>query len=174
VTVAAFPHRAVLATVVFSLAGLGGLLFAPSQWPAKAPNALFYAVLVFNTFFSVRFFDSLPPRDRDERLIDAVLTILYVALGAAIGSLAVFAALSTLLFAAAVAKYALLQPVMPGRRGLLRRKMRIDAVGGLLCVLSLAGSLLGAPLPSAWLQAVLFAAANVYLLAIDPMYVDRP
>jgi hypothetical protein len=164
--------REITATIVFSLAGLAGLAFAPHVWTAKAPNALFYAVLVVNTYFSVRFFDALPPKERDERVIDGVLAVLYVALAAAIGAPVLFAAIATLLFVAAVAKYWLLLPVMP-RPALLRRKMAIDATGGVLCVATLAGTLLSGPLASAWVQAIVFAIANVYLLAIRPMYVDR-
>jgi hypothetical protein len=170
-TNAGFPIRAVGATALFALAGIAGFFFAPAPWTAKAPNAVFYAVLVLNTFFSVRFFDALPPHPRDERAIDGLLAILYLALAAAIGTPLVFALISTLLFAAAVAKYVLLMPIMT-RQDILRRKIRIDALGLVLCAATLAGTLVSDPLWSAWAAAALFALANVYLLAISPMYAD--
>ena len=167
------PFRAIGATIAFAVAGLAGLLLSPQPWAAKAPNAVFYAVLVLNTFFSIRFFDTLPPRDRDERIIDAVLAVVYVVLAAAIGALQWFALLATLLFAAAVAKYVLLLPVMD-RRTLLMRKIRIDALGLALCAATALATALWDPLLSAWGQAILFALANVYFLAVNPMYVDIP
>jgi hypothetical protein len=171
VTGLVLPFRALAAAVGFGLAGLLGFLFAPQPWAAKAPNAIFYAVLVLNTFYSVRFFDALPPPDRDERIIDGVLTVLYVALAATIGALVLFATVATLLFLAAVAKYVLLLRVMD-RSDILRRKILIDGLGVALCAAALVASLLFDPLWTAWAAALLFAAANVYLLAIRPMYVD--
>jgi hypothetical protein len=163
--------RASIATAAFSAAGAVALVLLPGPLAAKAPNAFFYAVLVLNTFLSIRFFDGLPPRERDERIIDAVLAVLYVSLAVTIGNPAWFAAVSTMLFAAAVAKYWLLLPVMP-RPKLLRRKMRIDALGALLGALTLIASLLADALAAAWAQAILFAAANFYFLMVRPMYAD--
>ena len=45
-----FPLRALAATVGFTVVGLLGLLLVPAPWTTKAPNAIFYAVLVLNTF----------------------------------------------------------------------------------------------------------------------------
>jgi hypothetical protein len=98
--------------------------------------------------------------------------VLYIGLAATIGTLVPFAAVATLLFAAAVAKYVLLLRVVD-RRDILRRKILIDGLGLALCLATLIASLLFDPLWSAWTEALVFAAANVYLLAISPMYVDR-
>jgi hypothetical protein len=165
------PLRAIGATIAFTVAGLAGLLLAPQPWAAKAPNAAFYAVLVVNTFFSVRFFDALPPQGRDERVIDAILAITYLALAATMGGQFWFGLASTSLFAAAVAKYVLLLRVMD-RRAVLVRKIKIDALGVVLCATATAGALLWDRLATAWAQTIVFAIANVYLLAVNPMYVD--
>jgi hypothetical protein len=161
--------RAAAATALFALAGLLGLAFSPHPWPARLPNALFYAVLVANTFFSVRFFAALPPADRDERLIDGLLVVAYCGLAAAIGAPAVFALVSTAVFALAIAKYALLFGVVP-RADILRGKIAIDAMGLALCAATTVAAALGPPLWAAWVQAAVFAAANVYLLLVRPMY----
>jgi hypothetical protein len=171
VTGLVFPFRALAAALGFAVVGLLGFLFVPQPWAAKAPNAVFYAVLVLNTFYSVRFFDALPPQDRDERIIDGALSLLYVALAATIGASLLFAAVGALLFVAAVAKYVLLLRVMD-RHDILRRKILIDGLGLALCLATLIGGALFDPLWSAWAQAVVFAAANVYLLAVRPMYSD--
>jgi hypothetical protein len=160
--------RETVATVVFTLAGIAGLWFSDATL-ARLPNALFYAVLVLNTYFSVRFFTRLPPVDRDERLIDAILVAAYVVLAFSIGSPVRFAAVSMALFAAATAKYALLRGTLE-RTDILDRKITIDLLGLALCAATLLGAILGFPLASAWLQAGVFAAANVYLLAVRPMY----
>ncbi len=166
---ALIARREIGATVLFALAGLVGLVISPAPWAARLPNALFYAVLVVNTYYSVRFFDSLPPADRDERVVDGALAVVYVLLSLAIGSHAWFALASTLLFAIAIVKYALLTRVMD-RRDILNRKMAIDATGLVLCAATLAGTFAGYSLASAWVQAIVFILANVYLLAIRPMY----
>jgi hypothetical protein len=166
-----FPFRALAATLAFAIAGLLGFVFAPQPWELRAPNTVFYAVLVLNTFYSIRFFDALPPQNRDERVIDAVLAVLYLALAAAIGWPVAFAVVATLLFAAATAKYVLLLPVMD-RHDILTRKILIDGLGLLMCLAALAGTLLADPLWSAWGAAIVFALANVYLLRIRPMYAD--
>jgi hypothetical protein len=171
VTGLAFPFRALAAASGFALAGILGFLLVPAPWAAKAPNAIFYAVLVLNTLYSVRFFEALPPQDRDERVIDAILTLLYVALAATIGLPVLFAAVSSALFVAAVGKYVLLLRVMD-RRDILIRKIAIDGAGVALCAATLIGTLWFNPLWSAWAQALIFAAANVYLLAVRPMYAD--
>jgi hypothetical protein len=162
-------EREVLATALFGTAGIAGLLLSNAEWSARAPTALFYAVLVVNTWFSVRFFSRLPPIDRDESAIDGLLTILYVGLAFAIGRNVPFLAVATVLFFAAVSKYALLLRIMDLPRT-LKRKMAIDALGGLLCLVALVGALLGYEVESTWALALVFLAANVFLLLVQPMY----
>ena len=162
-------RRETAAATLFSVAGIIGTLISAHAWSARLPTALFYAVLVVNTYFSIRFFSLPPPGRRDQTVIDGVLLALYVILAFSIGSILVFSLVSTLLFAAAVLKYALLLGVMD-RREILTRKIAIDGLGLLLCAAAFAGSYLGYPLASAWLQALLFGLANIYLLAVRPMY----
>jgi hypothetical protein len=169
VTPAAAFARAAAATALFTLAGLLGTLLSPHPWPARLPNVLFYAVLVANTFFSIRFFAALPPADRDERLIDGLLVIAYCGLAAVIGAWTAFAIVSTLLFALAIAKYALLFGVVQ-RRNILRTKIAIDAAGLALCGATAVAAVVASPFWAAWIQAGVFAAANVYLLLVRPMY----
>jgi hypothetical protein len=161
--------KAVLATGFFTAAGIAGLFLSGASWEERAPTALVYAVLVVNTWFSVRFFSRLPPIDRNELAIDGLLTVLYVALAFAIGRIIPFIAIATVLFFVAVGKYALLLPVLNLPRT-LRRKMFIDALGGLLSLSALIGALLGYELKSAWAFALIFLVANGFLLLVQPMY----
>jgi hypothetical protein len=164
-------RKEVQATMLFAAAGLAGLIIAPRDWPAVAATGLFYVALLINTYYSICFFGLLPPKDRDERVIDGALVVTYLALGLSIGRIVLFTSATTALFVIAIAKYVLLVPIV-ARRDILRRKIAIDGLGLLLCGLSFAGALAGHPLESAWLQAILFGVANVYLLLVRPMYVD--
>ena len=161
------------ATLIFSIAGLIGAWISDADWSVRLPTAMFYAVLVLNTFYSVRFFSLLPPLNRDERVIDGVLAIIYIVLAFSIGSVVLFSFVSMMLFAAATTKYILLLGIVE-RTDILRRKIAIDTLGLALCTATFAGAILGYPLASAWLQAGIFVVANVYLLAIRPMYALGP
>jgi hypothetical protein len=161
--------KEILATGLFAAAGIVGLFLSEADWAARAPTALFYAVLVVNTWFSVRFFSRLPPIDRDEALIDGFLTVLYVGLAFAIGRNIPFIAIATVMFFAAVSKYALLLRIMDLPRTLWR-KMAIDSLGGLLCLVALIGALSGYEIESTWALALVFLVANVFLLLVQPMY----
>jgi hypothetical protein len=163
-------RKEVTATALFGAAGLAGFVIAPRDPSAVTATGLFYIALLVNTYFSIWFFGLLPPKDRDERLIDGALVVTYLALGLSIGRIVLFTSASTALFVIAIAKYVLLMPIV-ARRDILRRKIVIDGLGLLLCGLAFAGALAGYPLESAWLQAILFGVANVYLLLIRPMYV---
>lgn len=163
-------RKEVTATTLFTVAGIGGLVVAPHDWPAVVATGLFYVSLLSNTYYSIRFFGLLPPKDRDERVIDGALVLTYVALGLSLGRIIPFTAASTVLFVIAIAKYVLLMPIV-ARRDILRRKIAIDGLGLLLCGMAFTGALAGYPLESAWLQAILFGIANIYLLFVRPMYV---
>lgn len=159
------------ATLLFVAAGIVGAIMSPDAGAAAVAvaNGLFYAVLVVNTYFSIRFFTSLPPEGRDERVVDGVLVVIYVILGLSIGRVVLFTFASLVLFAVAMLKYQLMKK-MGVNRDILDRKIVIDTCGLLLCSLAFLGAWLGYPVEAAWTQAIVFALANVYLLAIRPMY----
>ncbi len=161
--------REVVATILFTAAGIVGLVLSPADWPTVLPGAIFYAVLVVNTWFSIRFFSNLPPIERDESVIDGILTVLYIALAFALGRTLQFISIATLLFAFAVPKYALLLRLIDFPLT-LKRKMVFDTLGTLLCVAALIGMLVGFPMESLWALAIIFALANLILLTVWPMY----
>lgn len=161
--------KEIVATILFTAAGIIGFLLSPADWPTILPGAIFYAVLVVNTWFSIRFFSNLPPVERDESVIDGILTVLYVALAFALGRTIPFIAIAVVLFAFAVPKYALLLRLIDFPHT-LRRKMVFDTLGTLLCVAALIGALAGYPLESLWALAIVFTIANLILLTVWPMY----
>lgn len=161
--------KAWLATSVFALAGIVSVLFYAIVSPFLLPHALIYAVLVFNTFFSIRFWSALQPKDIRQLFVDAVLVITYLTLAFSMGEPFYFALAALCLFIAAPLKYVL----MLGRTShgeLVERKMLIDFLGTLACAALVAGLFLGDALGVTWLFAIGFTLANIYLLFIRPMY----
>lgn len=158
-----------IATIAFSLAGIVSVLFYSLVSPFLLPHFIIYAVLVANTFYSIRFWSALQPQDSRQFLIDAVLIAAYLALAFSMGEPTYFAFAAFALFALATFKYVL----MRGRtsyEAVVERKIRIDALGALACVILIIGMLLGVALEATWLFTIGFTLANVYLLLIKPMY----
>src|SRR3989344_8281373 len=157
------------ATIAFSIAGTISALFYSTVSPFLLPHFIIYAVLVVNTYFSIRFWSALQPQDSRQLLIDAVLVAAYLTLAFSMGEPTYFPLALAALFVLATFKYVL----MRGRTSygaVVERKIRIDALGALSCAVLISGMLLGYALEATWLFAIGFAIANVYLLFIRPMY----
>jgi len=161
--------KAWLATGAFALAGAVSFFVVAPISPYLLPHLIFYAVLVVNTFFSIRFFPRIAPENASQVAIDAVLVFLYLALAASIGRPVQFAFFALCLFIAASTKYPLLLLVIP-QTNVLKRKILIDLMGTAACAVVLGATILGYAFGAAWAAAIGFTLANVYLLLIRPMY----
>lgn len=161
--------KAVLVTAVFVAVALWALVYRAPSHPALAPQLLFYAVLVVNTFLSVRFYSKIQPENISQAIVDFVLVVTYLALALSLGRPVEFALAAFVLFAVAPVKYLLMRGLIP-YDALLRRKILIDISGTVFCAAVFAGTVAGYPLESAWVLGVGFALANVYHLIIHPMY----
>ncbi len=157
------------ATIAFSLAGIIAILFYALVSPVLLPHVIFYAVLVVNTFFSIRFFSRIAPENKSQFAIDTVLVLLYLALAFSMGNPFTFAFFALCLFIAASTKSPLLLLVIP-QTNVLKRKILIDLMGTAACAAILGASIIGYPLEAAGAAAIGFTLANVYLLLINPMY----
>lgn len=162
-------HRAAVATLLFAAAGLCSMLFQGGTSVYRLPHVIFYAVLTLNTYYSIRFYSAFTPNSLFQGGIDFLLVVAYIALALSIGQPLAFSLCALLVFMLAPAKYAHMLGRTP-HDGTLRRKIRIDLLGTLLCSGAVALTLYGLPLPAAWLLAGLFTIANVYLLWVRPMY----
>src|SRR3989344_7855151 len=151
------------ATIAFSLAGIIAVLFYASVSLVLLPHVIFYAVLVVNTFFSIRFFSRIAPENKSQMTIDTVLSLLYLALAFSMGKPVSFAFFALCLFIAASTKYPLLLLVIP-QTGVLKRKILIDLMGTATCAAILGATIMGYAFESAWIAALGFTLANVYLL----------
>lgn len=156
-------------TIGFALVGIFAFFFLAPDTHIVWPDTLFYAVIVFNTFFSVRLFARVTPPSFWQTIVDSTLVLSYVALALAIGREWAFPFFALCIFIAAVAKYTLMLRIVPHEK-LLKRKITIDILGVALCTVTLGIALTGWILTSAWFLAAVFTLSNVYLLLIRPMY----
>lgn len=163
-------RRAAAVTALFAFAGIVSASRGVREWAVSTPLALNYAILLVNTYCSVRCFGAItPPGLEDQRVIDGVLVAIYLALAASLADTVHFAATAAVLFAVATLKYAALM----GRIGaieLLARKVRIDTVGTLAAVLALVAALGGHAGAAAWFLLATNVVGNVYVLRWRPLY----
>lgn len=161
--------KALLVSLFFTLVGVVGYVYLAPHTRELVPHIIFYGVLVVNTFFSVRLYSQIQPLTLSQLVIDGILVITYVAVGLSLGRVMEFAIAALVLFAVAPLKYALMLGHIP-HAALLRRKVRIDLCGTASCLVLLIATMFGYTLVAAWLFALGFAGANIYLLIIRPMY----
>ena len=160
--------RAVIACVFFAAVGMWALhINQPSD--IELLLAGYYAVLILNTFFSIRTISAFTPNNAIQMLFDTVLVLTYCALAFSLGSVAQFSAVSLFLFIFADGKYAHLRRLVAHKQ-FLWHKMQMNALGAALSLGALITAALGYPLSAAWFLFVAYALANVYLLGINPMY----
>ncbi|MBI5469938.1 hypothetical protein HY968_01260 [Candidatus Kaiserbacteria bacterium] len=160
--------RAWIAVAAFSLAGVLDLYFLAPSSQVVAPQAIFYALLVGNTYFSIRFFAPLIVISWKQITVDCVLVVLYIVLALSLGYSLLFPLVATMLFLLATVKYAI---ELSGslHADVFGRKMRIDMLAAALCAASFFMAF-AYPQVSAWTLTGIFSAANVYLLFMSPMY----
>jgi hypothetical protein len=155
--------------VIFFFAGLW-MTHTSSQFSVQA--AIFHAILLLNTYFSIKCFGRLTPlRASWQGTVDMILVLIYAILPFCFGFASLYILLLILLFSVAAMKYALLIGFISDTV-LLRRKIIID-VSGVLWNFSvfLIGSLGLLPIDFLlWMWVGVFAVMNIYLLKIKPMY----
>jgi len=163
-------RRALFATALFTAAGIIAWPLFVYDWHISLPLAIFYALLVVNAYPSVRLFSSIVPQeDGKHALADIILAVSYLCIAASIGQPQQFAICTLVMFMIAAAKYTLMLYDIPHPH-LLQRKIRADLLGALLCAGILAFMNLGFVYYAAWGMTALFAVANIYVLAVKPLY----
>lgn len=162
--------KAWLASLLFGAIGLWTLFAHAPLSSVLLPEAIFFAVLVLNTFYSIRLYAAIQPDDLAQAIVDVILVVTYLWLALSLGTHLTYFLAATILFIVATPKYMLMRGKIP-YDALLRRKVKIDTSGIALCALSLALAYFGHSFAAAWLLAIAFAIANAYLLLIRPMYV---
>ncbi|MGB8815653.1 MAG: glycosyltransferase family 2 protein [Minisyncoccia bacterium] len=162
--------KAWVTSLFFALAFIITLVFESFDWQKAIPLAIFYAVFVFNTFFSIRCFSRIiPPYSFVQGIIDFILASLYIAVAINIDSPAYFIFFTLLIFAISSLKYTLLFGNI-GYDSILKRKILIDMIGVCGCTLVIGGILIGYVRTSIWAWLVVFVIANIILFYFWPFY----
>ncbi len=160
-------RKAAGACVLFAAFGAAGWLWTEPD-AGSLPLLGYYAVLVINTFFSIRALASITPRNTPQTLFDAALVCTYAALAFSFSSTILFLAISALLFMLSIAKYTHLNRLVSYPE-LLRRKITLNALAALLSGVMLAVAFTGYPDAATWALFVSFALPSIFLQII-PVY----
>ena len=161
-------HKAKAVTINFVLASIVlGLATSHHPWLFLI---IFHGILITNTYFSIyRFALITPPKDIIQKVSDLSLAALYLVLACLFDRPVEYTLVTTEIFFLALLKWFHLVH-LPGWTPLMIRKIQIDSLGFLACLLAFLGIWLGyAPLTLIlWVSA--FGIANIYLLIFKPMY----
>jgi hypothetical protein len=164
--------RAIGGTLIFVAFGILGAILARHNFAIAWPAMLFYAMLVWNDYYSIKHFSKIiPPGKASQVIIDIVLLILHFVSILFFGNPFLFTIAMTVLFILAVLKYAGDLPSVKNSRALFR-KVKIDALGALISALALAGMFMGYPWQSTIVWTGIFVCASVYVIIINPLYQD--
>ncbi len=156
-----------VAAVVFTA------VFAP-RTAVLAPQLLLHALVLLNTFPSIRIFATIQdPRDRAQRSTDVGLGLLYLGMTLTLGQAMWYPLLVMAMFALATLKYALLLGNVPHPR-LLRHKIAVDIAGTLAAAVALGCTAAGYAEAAQWTWALLFAAAQLDVFLLRPLYAYHP
>ncbi len=162
-------NRALAVTAVFGVIAVISLS-SVVDWGKSWPLVLFYGTILLNTYFSVRSFASITPKEHlGQQIIDAVLVLCLFLMVMNFNSVLNFIIWTTLLFIVATLKYIFLAR-LAGYSKLIYMKIRIDALGILFCFLALIGALWGYGRQVSVIWAITFVLANIYVLKLNPHY----
>jgi hypothetical protein len=165
-------NRASGATLIFAAFGVVGIIIAWHNLAIAWPPMLFYAMLVWNDYYSIKHFSTIiPPNKISQVFIDIILVILHFISIFFFGNPFLFTIAMIVLFILAVLKYAGDLPSVKNSRALFR-KVKIDALGALISALALAGMFMGYPWQSTIIWTGIFVCASVYVIIINPLYQD--
>jgi hypothetical protein len=166
-------HRAIWATVGFSLWSVLVVIVRPPSWRVAWPLVVFHILLLVNTFFSIRAFATLIPSTAGQWAFDIALGLCMVFAPLTFNYPIHFAFLVLLLFILATYKYVLAIP-LTGLPEMLYRKIVIDLLGVVGTFAAVVAMWQGFVFPAAVLGATAFVAGNVYVLWLKPLYRMTP
>ena len=167
-------RKAFIVSIFFLVVGIGAFWWTLDHnsvaLSVTLPLFIFYLTIVVNTFFSIRLFAAITPKENlAQKICDAMLVLLYIAMALSMGNALHFVFFDVLLFVVATAKYIFLAQIVHYPK-LFRRKIWVDVSGIILGLLILAGISAGFALQSAWVFASIFVIANILLFFVWPLY----
>lgn len=158
--------------VVLTLALIASWILTKPVPLIAIPLSIFYALLVFNTYFSVKFFARIIRPSFPQSIMDCLLIILYLLMAWNIGNSLLFGITLTVFFTLATLKYVQLMGIL-GKARLLRRKIAADCMGIFLGPALVLGIIYGHEIASLWILVIIFGLANIWTLRISPLYRSR-
>lgn len=163
-------HRTVLSTTLLGVFGLAGIILFVRDWTVSLSLVLMYAALVYDTFFSIRYFSSVTsPADRVQQVFDLVLIICYAAIAWNFAHPLGFMYGLSIMFAVASLKYVVLRRRI-GPSEILRRKINIDVIGVVAFSAATIPMLYGWIWQVSWALLLLYCIVNVQILWRNPLY----
>ena len=161
--------KATLASLAFFAIFVWAAKYIVVDWELSLPLAIFYVILILNTYFSVKLFSGITPKDNIlQNIIDIILGTFYVLMLLNLNSPVSFYFLTLALFIFACMKYTFLLGVID-YPALLKRKIFVDLLGVLGCVIILALAVFNYSF-AGWLFAGGFFIANIFVLWLWPIY----
>jgi hypothetical protein len=157
---------------MFTAFGLFGIVRSFGDLNNAWPLILFYGLLLWNDYYSIRHFSKIiSPRRVSQVVIDTILVLLHFASVLFFGSPWNFTLIMTILFIVAILKYSWELPAVTNSRALYR-KIKIDSLGAFVSAGALGGITLGYPWRSMLVWTAIFAGASIYVILINPLYRD--
>jgi hypothetical protein len=164
--------RAIISVIMFGAFGLFGLLVWFNDLANAWPLILFYALLLWNDYFSIKHFSKIiSPRRFSQIVIDTILVILHFAAVLFFGVPWNFVLIMIILFIMAILKYSWELSAVTNSRALYR-KIKIDTLGAFITAGALVGISFGFPWRSILVWTAIFAGASIYVILINPLYKD--
>jgi hypothetical protein len=162
--------RARWATLCFIALGAIGVARSFDKLESAGPQIVFFGFLVWNDYYSIRYFSAILPAHKTSQIvIDGGLLIAHLILVLCFANPRNFFVGMAGLFTLATLKYAYELPFIkePSK---LYRKIKIDAMGALACVLATAGIVLGHSFAASMVWTVVFGGASIYVIHLRPLY----
>jgi hypothetical protein len=164
--------RAAISVLMFVVFGVLGIIISIPTLATEWPYILFYALLLWNDYFSIKHFSKIiSPRRISQITVDSLLVILHLAAALFFGLPWSFALVMTILFITAILKYSWELSAVKNSRALFR-KIKIDSLGAFISAGALVGISFGYPWRSIIVWTLIFAGASVYVILINPLYKD--
>ncbi len=162
--------KAWIVSGLFTLAFIFALVFEQFDWHRVIPLIIFYAIFVFNTFFSIRSFSRLAPANNlMHNLFDLLLVFLFMMMAFSINNATYFIFFNLLIFAISSIKYTMLLGNLE-YDVILKRKILIDILGVFSTGIVIGGILAGYVMWSIWSWVILFFVTNIVLFILWPFY----
>ena len=161
--------KATLASLTFLVVFIWATRYIVVDWELSLPLAIFYVILIVNTYFSVKLFSGIIPKDNVlQDSIDFVLVMFYIAMSASMNNPILFYVVPSVFYIIASMKYTILLGIID-YPVLLKRKIFVNLLGSLACVTVLSLAVFNYNF-AGWLFAGEFFVANIVVLWLWPIY----